>query len=186
MQGALAFDPRGHAVVKLTLAVLFVALLAGLAIADDTNQPPQGSLAYLDWHYGFRDLKFEQSISTCKGMQLIEDDGEMKFYHRKSDRLELGGAKLKLIEYGFYKGKFATVVITAAGVPDATTMLKSLEMDFGPAQKSPRNSHKLYWFGKKVLVDYMTSPTGPPSVGMWSRPLQARQLAEKQPKSVDK
>jgi hypothetical protein len=166
--------------VRFTLAVLFTCLVAGLAVAEDTNQPPPGSLAYLDWRYGFRDLKFEQSIKTCKSMELIEDDGDLKFYHRKDDTLELGGANLKLIEYGFYKGKLATIVITAASEADAAALLKSLETDYGPSRKSPRNNGKLYWFGQKVLVDYMPSPTGPVSVGMWSKPLQALQQAERQ------
>ena len=169
--------------MRFTFAVLFACLVAGLATAEDTNQPTPGSLAYLDWRYGFRDLEFERSIETCKAMVLIEDDGDLKFYHRKDDSLELGGAKLKLIEYGFYKGKFATVVITVASEVDAVPFLKSLEADYGPARKSPRNNGKLYWFGQKVLVDYTPSPTGPPSVGLWSKPLQALQQAEKQAKS---
>jgi hypothetical protein len=143
-------------------------------------QPPPGTLAYLDWRYGFRDLKFEQPVETCNGLVLVEDDGDLKFYHRKDERLELGDAKLKLIEYGFYKGKFATVVITAASETDAAGLLQALESDYGAPTKSPRNNHKLYWFGRKVLIDYMPSPTGPPSVGLWSKPLQALQLSDKQ------
>jgi len=168
--------------VRFTLAALLAFVLAGAAIAQDSVQPSPGSLAYLDWRYGFRDLKFEQSVETCKGVALIEDDGDLKFYSRKEDGLELGGAKLKSIEYGFYRGKLATVVITAAGEADAAPLLKSLEADYGPGQKSPRNPNKLYWFGKRVLLDYMPSPTGPVSVGMWSKPLQALQQAEKSKK----
>jgi hypothetical protein len=170
----------GGDVVRLTFAVLFASLLAGLAIAEDTNHPPAGSLAYLDWRYGFRDLKFEQSIETSKDMVLVEDDGDLKFYHRKDERLQLGDAKLQQIEYGFYRGKFATVVITAASNAETAAFLRAMVADYGAPQKSPRNNNKLYWFGQKVLVDYLPSPTGPPSVGMWSKPLQALQLADKQ------
>jgi hypothetical protein len=112
-------------------------------------------------------------------MVLIEDDNDLKFYNRKGDSLDLGGAKLKTIEYGFYRGELATVVLVAAGDADAAPLLKALEMDYGTGQKSPRNPDKLYWFGKKVLLDYMPSPSGSISVGMWSRPLQTRRQAGK-------
>ena len=154
-------------------------LLTGFAPAQESTNVVPGTLAYLDWRYGFRDLKFEQPIEACQGMVLIEDDNELKFYTRKGEPLELNGARLKTIEYGFYKGKLATLVLVAAGEADAVPLLKSLEADYGPGQKSPRNPGKLYWFGKKVLLDYMPSPSGPVSVGMWSKPLQALQQADK-------
>ncbi len=165
--------------MRLTLALTIVSLMAGSIWADDTNQPTAGTLAYLDWRYGFRDLKFEQPLEACRGMALIEDDDDLKFYNRKGESLELGGAKLKTIEYGFYQGKLATIVMVAAGEADAEPLLKALETDYGTPQKSPRSPGKLYWFGKRVLLDYMPSPTGPVSVGMWSKPLQAiRQTAK--------
>lgn len=169
--------------MRFKLAVLFSVLSTGLTIAGDVAQPPPGSLANLDARYGFRDLRFEQSIETCQGMVVVEDDGDLKFCTRKDDSLELGGAKLRRIEYSFYKGKLASVNITAAGDADAATLLKSWEADYGPGRKSPRNITKYYWFGQKVLADYMTSPTGPASFGMWSKPLQALQEAEKKTKA---
>jgi hypothetical protein len=169
--------------MRFTLAVLFSLLLAHVAAAEDATQPTPGSLVYLDWHYGFRDLKFEQSVESSKDMVLVEDDGDLKFYTRKNDRMELGGAKLKLIEYGYYKGKFATVTITADGEAEAAALLKFLITDYGPARKSPRGDTKYYWFGQKVLADYMISPTGNASVGMWSKPLQALQQTAKETKT---
>ncbi len=169
--------------MKFVLAVLLSFLWTGLTIAGEAAPPQPGSLAYLDARYGFRDLKFEQSITTCKDMALLEDDGDLKFYTCKNDSLEQGGARLLRIEYGFYKGKLANVTITASDDANAATLLKSWEADYGPGRKSPRNNNKLYWFGQKVLVDYLPSPTGPASLGMWSKPLQALQQADKQAKS---
>jgi hypothetical protein len=169
--------------MRFRFAVLFPLLLIQVATAEEASQPMPGSLAYLDWRYGFRDLKFEQSIESSKNMVLIEDDGDLKFYNRRNDRLELGDAKLKLIEYGYYKGKLATVTIVADGEANAAPLLKSLETDFGPGRKSPRNVSKYYWFGQRVLTDYMTSATGQASVGMWSKPLQALQQTEEEPET---
>jgi hypothetical protein len=171
--------------MRFKLAVLFSLLLAQVATAEDATHPTPGSVAYLDWRYGFRDLKFEQSVESSRDMVLIEDDGDLKFYTRKNDSLELGGAKLKLIEYGYYKGKFATVMITADGEADAVALLKSLETDYGPGSKSPRNISKFYWFGDRVLADYMTSAKGWASVGMWSKPLQALQQTGRETKAKE-
>jgi hypothetical protein len=170
---------QGGILVRLILALTIAWWLAGIAVAQDTNRPMPGTLAYLDWRYGFRDLKFEQPVDTCKEMVLIEDDDDLKFYNRKGEGPDFNGAKLKTIEYGFYRGKLATVVLVAAGDADAAPLLKALEADYGVGQKSPRNPEKYYWFGKKVLLDYMASPSGPASVGMWSKPLQALQQANK-------
>ena len=168
--------------MRLAFLVLLEVFLAGFAAAQDSTNAVPGTLAYLDWRYGFRDLKFEQPVGTCQDMVRIEDDDDLKFYTRRGEVLELNGAKLKTIEYGFYKGKLATVVLVAAEEADGLPLLKSLEADYGPGQKSPRNPSKFYWFGKKVLVDYMPSPTGPVSVGMWSKPLQALQQADRSEK----
>ncbi len=159
--------------MRSKFAVLFALLVAPLAIALNLSEPMPGSLAYLDEHYGFRDLKFEQSIATCGGMTLVEDDGDVKFYARKADHLEMGEAKLTRIEYGFYKGKFANVTVNAQGKTNSVALLKYLEKYYGPGRKSPRGTEKYYWFGQKVLVDYAVYSYGEKATsGMWSKSLQ--------------
>ncbi len=155
------------------LASLLAVALAGSALAQT------GSVARLDEQYGFRDLKFEQSIQSISGMVLLEDGGDMKFYSRKNDPLEYRGAKLQKIEYAFYKGQLANIIITTANEAEGAKLLKALESEYGPGKLSPRYPGKYYWFGEKVLMDFMPSPTGPPSIGLWSKPLQARQQADK-------
>ena len=160
--------------MRFEIVVLLPLLLVQLTNAQDITEPKPGSLAYLDSRYGFRDLEFEQPIETCKGMALVEDDGDLKFYTRKEESLELGGAKLKLIEYGFYKGKLANVTVNAEGKTNSVALLNYLEKYYGPGRKSPRGTEKCYWFGQKVLVDYVTYSDGEKSSsGMWSKPMQA-------------
>ncbi len=64
---------------------------------------------------GFRGIKWGTDISTIQGMK---DTGkgysahpDEKYYTREGDKLETGGAKLKKIQYSFYKGKFFEVTI---------------------------------------------------------------------------
>jgi len=165
--------------MKIKFAVLLTLLFAGLLTADEIASSKAGSLADLDARYGFRDLKFEQPIASCKNMVILEDGDDMKFYTRKDDVLEQGGTKLKPIEYGFYKGKLACVTLNVAPDADPAPLLKSLEADFGAGRKSPSKPGKFYWFGQKVLMDYWTGGIGRGTVGMWSKPLQAQQIADR-------
>ena len=138
--------------MRFKIAVLLPLLLSQLTNAQDITKPKPGSLAYLDSRYGFRDLEFEQPIETCKGMALVEDDGDLKFYTRKDESLELGGAKLKLVEYGFYKGKLANVTVNAEGKTNSVALLSYLEKYYGPGASrrgAPRNttgSARRYWW----------------------------------------
>ena len=169
--------------MKFTFSLLFSFVIASAAVAEDSGQPVPGSLANLDERYGFRELKFEQSLKSCKDMVVIEEDGEMKFCTRKNESLLLSGAKLKSIEYGFFRGKFATVTVIAATEFDGDMLFKSLEADYGPGRKAPRNITKYYWFGQKVVTDYTSTGTGSPSFAMWSKPLQALRQAQKEEKT---
>jgi hypothetical protein len=162
----------------LLTAAAIVCLLPPV-IAGKPGAPQPGTLAALDAQYGFRDLKFEQSVKSCGDLALLEDSGEMKFYARKGDRLELGGVKLKAIEYGFYKGKLASVTLNVADDADPAVLFKHLEGEYGPAQASPSKAGKYYWFGEKVLMDFWSGGVGRGTVGMWSKPLQKARAAGK-------
>jgi hypothetical protein len=162
--------------MRRTFASVLAMALAGSALAQT------GSVARLDEQYGFRDLKFEQSIKSVSDAVLLEDAGDLKFYSRKNDTLEWAGARLKTIEYGFYKGKLANITIAAADAAEAEKLLKAWQAEYGSGRPSPSNPHKLYWFGEKVLADYLPSPTGPASIGLWSKPLQAVRRAAQRSK----
>lgn len=140
-------------------------------------------MSNLDERYGFRDLKFEQPLKTCAGMVVIEDDGDMKFCTRTNDLLQMAGAKLKSIEYSFYRDQLAGVTVIAATEFDGEMLLKSLEADYGPGRKAPRNITKYYWFGQKVVTDYTSTGAGSASFSMWSKPLQALRQAQKEEKA---
>ncbi|MCG3149646.1 MAG: hypothetical protein PCFJNLEI_03111 [Verrucomicrobiae bacterium] len=154
--------------MKSFLILSLMLLVIGKLGAADNDPVKPGSLAYLDSQYGFRDLKFEQELAACPGMTLVEDSGDLKFYARPADALEQGGVKLKSIEYSFYKGKLANVMLTVAGGVDPTPLFKSLQTDYGTAQQSPNKPGKFYWFGKKVVVDYIGEGAGRGTVGMWA------------------
>ena len=64
------------------------------------REPVPGTLSYLDFKNGFRDLKFGNPPTP--DMHLVEDSGNLKFYRRTDDDLTIGGAQVHQINYGFY------------------------------------------------------------------------------------
>jgi len=64
---------------------------------------------------GFRDITWGTPLSELTGMVVADDSGQVKYYRRTGDPLNLGEAELKRLSYGFYKGKFYSVLIEFEG-----------------------------------------------------------------------
>jgi hypothetical protein len=177
--------------MKIRLIALLPLLVVPFASAQTnvTSAPTTNTHALLiptnrlDHEYGFREYKFEEPIASCKGLELIEDDPIVKFYSCKDEKLELNGAKLKTVDYGFYKGRLSTVEITSEPAPNGELLMKSMVAAYGPPTKSPHNPNKFYWFGVKVTADFMINDKGVASVDLWSNPMRALRAADsKSPK----
>lgn len=64
---------------------------------------------------GFRDITWGTPLSKLTGMIVADDSGQVKYYRRTGDPLNLGEAELKRLSYGFYRGKFYSVLIEFEG-----------------------------------------------------------------------
>jgi len=60
---------------------------------------------------GFQGITWGTPLSKLTGMVVADDSGQVKYYRRTGDPLNLGEAELKRISYGFYQGKFYSVLI---------------------------------------------------------------------------
>ncbi|HRR96865.1 MAG TPA: hypothetical protein P5150_09090 [Candidatus Ratteibacteria bacterium] len=89
---------------------------------------------------GFRGIKWETDISTLPDMKYFKTDpsfGGMKGYIRKGDKLQIGAAKLKRIEYDFWHGKFLGVLISTKGHTNWYSLKDAVFEKFGKVcQKS--------------------------------------------------
>lgn len=105
------------------------------------------ALAFQNEPTGFRGLQWGTDIATVKdSMSVVEDAGATKYYHRAGDALTLGGATLKEISYGFYKGKLEVVILeTAAGSDQA--LLDAFSAQYGSGQKSNQFMRDIFWQG---------------------------------------
>jgi hypothetical protein len=97
------------------------------------REPSPGSLAYLDYKNGFRDLKFGDPPRA--DMVLKEDSGDSKYYARPSDDLSIGGAQLSHLIYGFYKNRLHAVQVGTKEIINSQALLEVLRQAYGRASQ---------------------------------------------------
>lgn len=129
-----------HRVLSRTVAVLVLAALAAAAGAVRADEAePQG----------FRGLDWGVDAASVEGLTLIES-GDSDFYVREGERLLVGQAELTDIIYGFFEGRFYTVVVEYEGFANFTMILYALEAKYGQATNSDAENFRHYWFFETV------------------------------------
>ena len=120
----------------------------------ETNAPAMGTLDYLDWRYGFRDVRFGQTLSSMTNMDFIAENGGYQFYKRQHDQVGLGKLELTYISYGFYKGRLARVECEAR-LPDVVDrVLDVLEAAYGPSEQKAASPRTRSWEGRHTYVQF--------------------------------
>ncbi len=101
---------------------------------------------------GFRDIKWGTDILTLSGMKSIEKEDLGESYVKEEDRLYIGKAKVEKIIYGFYKGKFVSVLIYTKNKANFDALKDALFKKFGKATLSNEYTQKWNWYGKKTII----------------------------------
>ena len=99
---------------------------------------------------GFRGIKWGTDISTLSDMEYLETDpsfGGTKRYTRKNESLHLGGAKLKIIKYGFWRGKFCNVYVITEGYINWTGLKETVFEKFGSGYQDNEYIEYYIWGG---------------------------------------
>jgi hypothetical protein len=97
---------KGIAMFKRILPYLFLLVLSfSFPQTGWTVEAPNG----------FHGITWGAPLSGLSGMVVADDSGQVKYYRRTGEPLNLGEAELKRISYGFYKGKFYSVLIEFEG-----------------------------------------------------------------------
>ncbi len=94
---------------------------------------------------GFRDLAWGTNLSDVKGLEYVVTSGDTEIYIRPSDVMKIGGAELKRITYGFWKGKFFAVTIDVEGLANYEALKKSTFKRFGEGRKTNRFMENYIW-----------------------------------------
>ena len=60
---------------------------------------------------GFRGIKWGTNIDTLSGFNQIAKEGNLTFFEKTDDQLQIDDVKLDQVIYGFHKGRFYTAMI---------------------------------------------------------------------------
>jgi len=135
--------------------LLYGLLLFSLITINGFSQIlSKSALTMLDIKYGFRDAKFEVPIDSFKNMIKIEDHGNSKFYISSAENLKLGDFDLEKIEYFFYKGELASILIDTKGLINSRGVLKILQTTYSNYRQPNEYIEYYWWFGNKVRMSY--------------------------------
>jgi hypothetical protein len=145
-------------------------------------EPSPGSLAYLDFKNGFRDLTFGDPPTS--NMVLKEEHGDDKFYTRPQDDLTLGGSQLQRIIYGFYKDRFYWLLLETKGLVNSHAMLDVIRQTYGPGYQGNRYIQRFGWLGSRVSGIYTENAvTSDARMSLSSNSISAEKAADEKNKA---
>ncbi|MCS6905022.1 MAG: hypothetical protein RML72_09145 [Bacteroidia bacterium] len=149
--------------------IFALILLIGLKLQISAQNQ---SISALDEKYAFRDIAFESKVSENANFTFLktdENNKDIKIYRRASDKgIEIGSAKIKTIDYHFYKDKFYMVVIETEkgknnyGEKNADLIIRSLVANYGQAHATEDKvvTQQYIWRGEKTYIEAIQNVTG--------------------------
>jgi hypothetical protein len=113
------------------------------------NSEPDG-FGGIKWGTEFSEVKSDMAESRSI-TNPTEPDVKVKIYYtKKGDNLKMGEAQLDKIEYGFFRGKFAEIQITATGPENFNHLKKFLFEKYGTVEKSTQGLYS--WNGPVTRI----------------------------------
>jgi len=112
---------------------------------------------------GFGDIKWGTDLSTLKNMKFSKVDpsfGGIDIYLRLEEDSRIGIARLKNIEYLFWKGKFSGVRIITEGFPEYKSLKEAVLEVYGKGNKPYIDQEYYVWNGESTLMALEFSPVG--------------------------
>jgi hypothetical protein len=141
------------------------------------NSEPDG-FSGIKWSTEFSEVKSDMA-ELRSVINPTEPDVKIKIYYiRKGDNLKMGEAQLDKIEYGFFRGKFAEVQITAAGPENFNQLKKFLFEKYGTVDKPVQGLYP--WNGSvtRIALRY-DEPTKTSSLTISSTKITFQEIFDK-------
>jgi hypothetical protein len=130
--------------------VLIVFWMGGFSLSQPLN-----NFKPVSEPTGFGDIKWEADLSTLKNMKFSRVDpsyGGIDVYLRLGEDSRIGEAKLKNIEYLFWKRKFSGVCIITEGVSEYKSLKEAVFELFGKGSKPYIDQEYYVWDGESTLM----------------------------------
>ncbi len=163
------------------LIVLTVGLWSNLCFAGNYKPGSEPD--------GFRGIKWGTDISTLKDMEYFRTDssyGGIKKYTRKNDDLHIGGAKLEIIEYGFWREKFCVVLVITQGYTNWAGLSEAVFEKYGKGYQDNEYIEKYIWSGSvTVMMLTYNEISGEGTLLMRSEEIYKQQKAYKKQKAKE-
>jgi hypothetical protein len=141
------------------------------------NSEPDG-FAGIKWEAEFSEVKSDM-VESRSIVNPTEPDVKIKIYYtQKGDNLKMGESQLDKIEYGFFRGKFAEVQITATGPLNFNHLKKFLFEKYGTVDKPVQGLYP--WNGSvtRIALRY-GEPTKTSSLTISSTKLTFKEIFDK-------
>lgn len=113
------------------------------------NSEPDG-FASIKWGTDFSEVKSDMVESRSVSNPTEPDVKTKIYYTQKGDNLKMGEAQLDKIEYGFWKGKFAKVQMTASGLENFNYLKQVLFEKYGTMDKPVQGAYT--WDGSVTQI----------------------------------
>jgi hypothetical protein len=100
---------------------------------------------------GYNGIKWEAKLSALVGMKHYRTDpscGGIDFYIREGDTFKLVNGKDKVVQYGFWKGKFYVAVVQTKGREEWNALKETIFKKYGEGAKPFLNQEEYLWDGK--------------------------------------
>ncbi len=110
------------------------------------------SFSYQNEPDGFRGIKWGSNIKNLRGLKLVENHKDEKYYIRKADKLKIGGAALKSIAYGFHKDRFYFVYIRFKSIINFSSIKETLFEQYGAGVQDNKSKEEYVWLGGDVDI----------------------------------
>jgi hypothetical protein len=107
----------------------------------------------------FRGIKWGTNISELPEINtsaLVEDEGGLKSYARKNDKMKIGDADIDQISYNFYKNRFCGILIRFHGHSNFIEVKEDFVRQYGKPNRPNEYMERYRWEGKTVgiILDY--------------------------------
>ena len=141
------------------------------------NSEPDGFTG-IKWGTEFSQVNSDM-VESRSVINPTEPDVKIKIYYtKKGDNLKMGEAQIDKIEYGFFRGKFAEVQITATGPENFNHLKKVLFEKYGTVDKPVQGLYP--WNGSvtRIALRY-DEPTRTSSLTISSTKITFQEIFDK-------